>query len=272
MVLNRVIGILFFLTLLGFSAEMKSQDRPEKSIMQTPSTNLWLGGYGNFRLSEKFFWAGELHYRRSEYDGTPYLGRDAQIYNRHGLKYVHSKNFSVTAGGVLRLNFTPDPENSELEKLVFEPRIWHEYVFAMPFRRFMLYHRLRFEHRWSRSNLEGSEYTYRNRYRYKFYMKIPLNNQKLVPKTVYFSPDVELIMQSGKSVIDSPFEDLRLYPHVGYIASPNYAYSFGMAYTTGQLLSRGYEYRTRWLMRINVYISMDFRKFKERLPQINIQD
>ncbi|MEX2589712.1 MAG: DUF2490 domain-containing protein, partial [Chitinophagales bacterium] len=215
------------LILLGFCQEINAQ-RPDRSQTQKASTALWLGSYANFRLSKKLFWAGELHYRRQEHNNIPFLGRDGQIYNRHGIKYLFNSNLSSTVGGVLRLNFTPEPGNENLRVLVLEPRIWYEFVFAMPaINRFRIYHRIRIEHRWNRSNKIGADFTFRNRFRYKFYMKIPINNPKLIPGTFYFSPDVELIMQSGKTVVDSPLEDLRLFPHVGYIASPKLAYSLG---------------------------------------------
>lgn len=249
------------------------QDRPENSDFSEPSTAFWLGTYTNFRLGEKIFWAGETHFRTNEYNGNRYFGRMGQIYNRHGIKYLFSKRFSATLGGVLRLNFSPRPGNDDYHSIVLEPRIWHEYLFAMPFSRFMVYHRLRIEHRWSRSNLKSApEFTYRNRFRYKFMMKIPINNPSLVPGTFYFSPDIELIMQSGGSVVDSPMEDLRLYPLIGYIANPNISFSAGVAYTMGQSLDAGYNYNTRWLLRVNTYISLDFRKFEDRIPTTKVFD
>lgn len=259
--------------LLLFMGMTNAQERPLERLMGDPSTALWLGTYTNVRFSEKLFWAGETHVRTNEYNGVRYTGRMGQIYNRHGIKYLYSKNLSATFGGVLRLNFSPDPGNREVYRgLVLEPRIWHEYLFAMPFPRFMLYHRLRVEHRWSRSNAIGDEFIYRNRWRYKILMKVPLNNPTLVPGTFYFSPDIELIMQSGKSVIDSPMEDLRFYGMIGYIQSPQVSYSLGMAYTIGQDINAGYDYNTRWLLRLNAYISLDFRKFEEKIPKINIRD
>lgn len=57
-----------------------------------------------------------MHYRRTEYNDVPYVGRMAQIYNRHGVKYLFSKNFNATVGGVLRLDFTPEPGNKTLKK------------------------------------------------------------------------------------------------------------------------------------------------------------
>lgn len=261
------------LMLLCLSTQIATaQERPEESQIQSPTSSLWTGIYSNVRLGKKLFWAGEFHFRTDQFKNTPYVGRVAQIYNRHGVKYQFSKQFSSTVGGVLRLNFSPDPGNDEFENLVIEPRVWHEYVFAMPFSRFMVYHRIRIEHRWSRTNRIGSDWIFRNRFRYKFYMKIPLNKKVLAPKTLYFSPDVELIMQSGKPVVDSPFEDLRIYPIIGYIVNPRLSLSAGMMYTTGQTLEYGYNYRSRWVMRFNVYLSLDFRKFEDKIPETKYFD
>lgn len=268
---NRVLLVSFVLLSQNISAQNVA-GFPDASIYDDLNTSLWLGSYGNFRITDKFFWAGELHYRRTEHNGIPYVGRIAQIYNRHGLKYVYSKNLSATLGGVLRLNFTPRPGDSDFNFMVTEPRIWYEFLFAMPFPRLMLYHRLRFEHRWSKSNRVGAEFTYRTRYRYKFLMKIPLNKPTLSPGAFYFSPDVEIIMQSGSSVVANPFEDLRIFPHIGYIFNPRIGGSFGMMYTSGQQDFMGFSYRQRWIMRFNVYISLDFRKLEEKIPEIKIRD
>lgn len=242
-------------------------------LYRDPTTSLWLGSYMNFRLTDKLFWAGELHYRRTEHNSVPYVGKMAQIYNRHGIKYMFSKNFNATAGGVLRIDFTPDPGNENLKKVILEPRLWHEYVFGQPLWRGMVYHRLRLEHRWSKNFDFGANYNFRNRYRYKFLMKIPLNTPTLTNKTFYFAPDVEIIMQSGKTVPFSLMEDLRLYPHFGYVFSPRIGGSTGMMYTLGQSFERGnLDYRQRWIFRVNTYISLDWRKFEDKLLPINIAD
>jgi hypothetical protein len=257
------------------SGEATAQDnniRPEASQTRAPGTSLWLGVYGKFRLSEKLFWDGQFHYRRNGYDGTPYIGRMGQIYNRHALNYLVTPRFQVSLGPVLRLNFTPEPGNDEFENIVLEPRIWHEYLWAIPFGRIMIYHRIRIEHRWSRSNRVDADWIYRDRWRYKLYMAIPINKRKLEPGAFFFTPDVEIIMQSGKYIVDNPMEDLRINPSIGYIASPRVKYTVGMMYTTGQTSEMGYIYNSRWVMRLNVYLSLDFRKFKERVPETKFFD
>jgi hypothetical protein len=245
-------------------------------LYSKPTTFFWAGSYMNFRFTDKLFWAGEFHLRSTQYNGVPYVGRMAQNYNRHGIKYLFSKNLSITFGGVLRLDFTPEPGDPTYKPVILEPRIWYEFLFAQTMniidRDVMFYHRLRFEHRWLKSNAIGAEYFFRNRYRYKFLMKIPLNTKKIIPKTIYFSPDVEIILQSGKSAPLSMVEDIRIYPHFGYIFNAKIGGSIGMMYAFGQTFeNNNLDYRQRWIFRINAYISLDWRPDKDT-PPVNFTD
>lgn len=257
--------------LFSFPANGQNE-RPDEAIKQPLSTAAWNGFYGKFRISDKIFWDAQFHYRRVGNESADYLGQMGQIYNRHAINYLVNERFSVSLGPVLRLNFSPDPGNPEFENLVLEPRIWHEYLFAMPLSRSMIYHRIRIEHRWSRSNAVGADWIFRNRWRYKFYMNIPLNNNKLAPGTVFFTPDIEIIMQNGKKVVDSPLEDLRINPSIGYILNPRVKLTVGMMYTTGQTLDAGYLYTNRWIFRTNAYFSLDFRKKESRVPRTRLFD
>lgn len=263
-------GAYFFaLIFICFSSLVFSQEGensfPDQSILSEPETLTWINSYGTFRISEKWFWHAELHYRMRENDDRNFIGDVAQIYNRHGIKYIPTKNFSATFGGVLRVDFG-EQSGDDLQDLILEPRLWHEYIWTMPFERFRVYHRIRIEHRWKRSFAKGSDYEFGNRWRYKFMMKIPLNKPNLQPGAFYFNPDVELIMQTGKGIVDNPVEDLRLYPGIGYIASPRVSYSANMMYTTGQTGQFGGLNRERWIFKFNVYINLDLRKFDDKIP------
>lgn len=79
-------------------------------------------------------------------------------------------------------------------------------------------------------------------------------------------------MQSGSAVPASPMEDLRIYPSVGYIFNTKLAISIGMMYTMGQRLDMPYDYRQRWIFRPNIWWTPDFRKFEDKIPEINIMD
>jgi hypothetical protein len=266
--MRKFLLIIFLGTCLNLQAQ---EFEPQLEEM---GSNLWLSSYNKFRLGDKLYWAGEMHYRRVGSNATtPFITRMAQIYNRHGINYVFSPNFNATVGGVLRLDFTPQPGNPDFEPLILEPRIWHQYLFVLPFPRFMLYNRIRIEHRWNRgSQVEATDWQFRNRWRYNFYMKIPLTSDKLTPGNFYFSPSVELIAQTGKPVVGSFVEDLRFYGNIGYIASPRVSSSFGLMYTTGQRLNNPALYRRRLVIRLSTYISLDFRKEEQKIPTIKLSD
>lgn len=282
MTLFRRFKIYFFLFLTSLcfgNLKLHAQDNYDGShdLFRKSSTFFWVGSYMNFRFTEKLFWAGEFHLRSTQNENIPFVGQMAQNYNRHGIKYLFSKNLSITLGGVLRLDFTPEPGNPNFKPVILEPRIWYEFLFAQSMnvldRDIMIYNRLRFEHRWLKSNEFGSEYFFRNRYRYKFLMKIPLNSKKLLPKTYYFSPDIEIILQSGKSAPLSMIEDIRIYPNFGYIFNSKLGGSLGMMYAFGQTFENGnLDYRQRWIFRINAYISLDWRPFEQQLPPVNFTD
>lgn len=262
--------IFIVLTSLVYSQE-NSSSSASQSIFSEPETLFWVNNYGTFRLSEKWFWHAELHYRMRENENRNFIGDVAQVYNRHGIQYIPTKNFKFTAGGVLRIDFG-DQSGEDFKDIRLEPRIWHEYLWTMPYEHFRIYHRIRIEHRWKKKFQKGSEYVFGNRWRYKFMMKIPLNKPNLQPGAFYFNPDIELILQSGKGIVDNPVEDLRLYPGIGYIASPRMSYSANMMYTTGQSSANGGVYRQRWVFKFNVYINLDLRKFDDKIPDTRFYD
>jgi hypothetical protein len=272
-IVKHIISISVIVVFGIFSPMSTLGQNPSTAQFGEMGTNLWVGSYNKFRIGEKLIWDAQHHYRRGGYNDIPFVGRMAQLYNRHALTYIFNKNFNATAGAVLRLDWTPRPGDETIENMILEPRFWHEYMFIMPFNRFMVYHRIRIEHRWTRGFEFDSDWSFRNRWRYKFYMAIPINKPKLVPGAFYFVPDIEIIMQSGNIVVDNPLEDLRIYPQLGYIVNPRLKIGGGPMYTTGQMSNpSGAYYRQRIVLRINAYISLDFRKFESVLPPINFND
>jgi hypothetical protein len=103
-------------------------------------------------------------------------------------------------------------------------------------------------------------------------VRVPLNKPKLGPETFYIGPEAELIMQSGKVVVDSPMEDLRLHTSFGYIVNPRLTLASGVMYSIGQELADGAFYKTKWTLRFHVYFSPDLRKVKYKLPAIHLDD
>ena len=265
-----ILIIAIFLSNMQWAQEIP-EVLPEASRFETPVTKYWLNTYGNIRISKKFFWVAQTHFRLQETDETPFIGQMAQIYNRHALGYIYSDKINFALGGVLRLNYNVK-ENGESNIILPEYRIWHQYQFAMKVGIAVAYHRFRIEHRWSKGFKDTDEFIFRNRWRYMFRLKIPLNKNKIQPKVFYVSPEAELIMQSGKPVIDSPLEDLRLHTSFGYIFTPQLTVAAGIMYNQGQTLDNGGIWKQGWTIRTHLYFSPDFRKTKNRLPEVHFRD
>ena len=271
---GKILIVATMLFLIGYNPFLFGQEEtvlPEESVYKEPKTKLWINTYGKIRISKRLYWDAQTHFRFEETKTTPFVGQVAQLYNRHALGYIYSKKINFSLGGVLRLNFNTDSA-SEARNLVPEWRIWHQYQFAMPVFTAMIYHRIRIEHRWTQGFEENSAYIFRNRWRYLFRAKIPLNNHKLVPKTVYIAPESELIMQSGKAVVGSAMEDLRLTTTVGYILTPRLTVAAGGMYSMGQTLQNAGEFNQSFTVRMHVYYSPDFRRIKNKLPAIHLED
>ena len=244
---------------------------PEVSEFKDPDTRIWFNTYGNIRISKRLFWDAQTHFRFKESEDTPFIGQIAQIYNRHAIGYIYDKKTNFSLGGVMRINFNTDEDSTD-RNVVPEWRIWHQYQFAMPLYSAMIYHRIRIEHRWTQGFEENSNYIFRNRWRYMFRAKIPLNNYKLETNTLYVSPEAELIMQSGKAVVGSAMEDLRLTTTLGYILTPRLTLAGGVMYSHGQTLENPGVFKQSWTVRFHVYFSPDIRRVKNKLPAIHFDD
>jgi len=262
-----LLAVLLFMML---SVRAQNPELPPKaSKFKEPSTAGWINTYGNIRVSDRLFWIAQTHFRFVGTEDTPHFGEVGQLYNRHAISYLFTKKFRASVGGVLRVNFNTGGVGEGEKRAVPEWRIWHEYLWAIPVDRLYFYHRVRLEHRWTQGFQPNDDYIYRNRWRYMISAKIPLNKPKMGPHVFYIGPEAELIMQSGKAVVGSPLEDLRLHTSFGYIATPRLTFAAGLMYSLGQELIDGATYKQKWTTRIHMYFSPDWRKIKNKLPAIH---
>ena len=248
-------------------------DEPlEKSKYKDPQTLFWLNTYGNIRITDRLFWIAQTHFRRVESGNLKFAGQWAQIYNRHAISYLFSSHFNASLGGVMRFNFNQDDVLEDEERVVPEWRIWHEYLWAQHFFRGKAYHRIRIEHRWTRGFKTADDWIFRNRWRYMVSLKQAINRHHLEPGAFYIGPEVEVIMQSGKKVVDSPMEDLRLHLSFGYIVNPRLTVATGLMYSIGQGLDDGGIYSQKYTVRTHAYFTPDWRKVKNKLPAIHLRE
>lgn len=244
----------------------------QSSSTQMEETGIWNGLYLKTRFSNKIGYYAEHHYRtRNKIDDvTSFIGRTRQLYNRAGINIIFNDYFEGTIGPTLVLNYSPDPGNPNFEKVTYEPRIWHQWLFIMPkMGRVKIYNQFRFEHRWRKTNEINADYDYTNRFRYKIFAYIPINKKNIEVNSLFFSPSAEIFMHSGKSIVYHPFEDFRTYNGLGYVFTPHITFFAGHMWTLGQKNS-GFEYRSSHILRFNLFIGLDFRSLEKKLPQINL--
>ena len=132
----------------------------------------------------------------------------------------------------------------------------------------LIQHRLRIEHRWSRPNDVGASWIFRNRWRYRFTLKLPLFGKDIDKRSLYAIPiNVETILQSGAPVGGAILEDLRIYPSIGYKFNYRVAVTGGLMYTTGQVLGEPTRFNQRFVPRLNLFWTPDLRHRATRMPE-----
>ena len=67
-------------------------------------------------------------------------------------------------------------------------------------------------------------------------------------------------------------EDLRLTTTLGYIATPRLTFAAGIMYSQGQDRVFAGDYKQGWTLRFHMYFSPDFRRIKNKLPEIHMTD
>jgi hypothetical protein len=246
--------------LMTYARELGAQDvviPTERTNIQTTTEN-WNGLYLKLRLSEKWWWYQENHYRRRNSMENPwdFVGRMSQFYNRFGFTYLFTDNFEVTFGPTIVWQFSPDRGNPDFVDSVLDTRFWHQWLFTQSVGPVKVLHQFRFEHRFQRGNEVGSEYEFKNRWRYKITGYIPLNKPKMENKTLFIAPSNEFFFQSNRQTWNI-FEENRVYTAVGYTLN-NYMFFGGHMWTYGPTNTPG-TYRNRHIIRLNVMYTFDFR-------------
>lgn len=224
----------------------------------------WLGVYSKYRIGEKTYYSGEYHYRRKNY-----LEDMGQVYLRFGLTYLINNHLEVTGGIVTPLYWAPNPEDPNIDNVVPQFRFWEQLLFVQSFERAKVYHQLRLEQRWRRDYLEGSPFELTWRYRYKIMTYVPMNETKLVNRTLFLVVYDEIFIQSGKSIIYDHFEDNRLNVGLGYIVNENYQVQMSHVWSWRHKDSP-YAYESRSILRVSLYHNLDFySRRKDRSQKVN---
>lgn len=157
-----------------------------------------------------------------------------------GVNYQLDKNFIIGAG---LGNYRTHPEGGDFvrPKLNDEIRSWLQITMLQYLRILKFEHRYRIEQRWT---LQG----YRNRFRYRLQLNIPLNKNRIEPGTVYLSVWNELFGTDTAPY----FERNRFFLGGGYELNKHVAFQAGWV---NQLDYKINDEIGRNFMQIGVYLS-----------------
>lgn len=207
MKINSIL-IIFFLAL------------PFSAFSQEGDVGNWVIYFGNKQISPKLNWHHEVQYRN--YNA---FGDLEQLLVRTGMGYnltENNNNLLLGYGYIISDNYIV---GSSEKVRTTEHRIYQQFITKQEFSRVKIQHRYRFEQRFLVED-------FKLRFRYFLAINIPLNNPKLVDKTLYLSGYNEIFLNTEATVFDRN----RIYGGLGYKASQLFRFELGYM---NQIFSQG---------------------------------
>lgn len=178
-----------FLTILSFSASAQTTKTGTwgifTALMPGDSAHRW-GGYAELQLRANSAFSQFQYYE-----------------TKAGISYDLDKYFTALIGGGRYTTY--DYNNLGAGPTTIEARLWEQMSVSQYLSRIKLEHRYRVEQRW----LNG---IYRNRFRYRLNLFIPLNSKKIEAKTWFVSVFDEIFLNNQ----EPNFERNRISAALGY--------------------------------------------------------
>ncbi len=209
---------------------------PVSILSQQDKTGNWLMYFGTNKLNSKFSLHTEIQYRNHTL--TP--NNTEQLLLRAGLNYHFSDKAFATAGYAYIPSYVYESEQKSPE--TEEHRIWQQFIVTNMIGRVKFEHRYRIEQRWVNRD-------YKNRFRYRLMLFIPLNKPKTEVKTWFLGLYNEVFVNS-KEIF---FERNRLYGALGYQINKKTSMQFGMMHQ--QISNFG-----KWYLQFALIFNTNLRK------------
>jgi len=168
---------------------------------------VWFGDFAKGKLNDKWSIYFDFGFRR-----THWLNKWSQILVRPGITYNLNSNVSATVGVAYFSHYTPTYIRPEY-------RGWQQLLFSETFGRVKVNHRLRAEQRFiqkAAANVLIEDYSYNNRFRYQLSLQFALNRKLIESKTLYLAISDEVLINSGKEIVNNYFDQNRLAIGVGF--------------------------------------------------------
>lgn len=209
---------------------------PYSLFAQQKEVGNWLMYFGTNKVSDKFSIHSEIQYRN--YTAAPI--NIEQLLLRTGVNYHFSQNAFASVGYAYIANH--EFESSQTKPESEEHRIWQQFILTNNISRVKFEHRYRIEQRW----INGD---YKNRFRYRLMLFLPLNKPKIEEGTLFIGLYDEIFV-NGKQTF---FDRNRLYGAMGYQFHKNSSFQLGMMYQ--RVKSFG-----KWHLQFALIFNPDFRK------------
>ena len=217
---------------------------PVFNYAQQDKTGNWLMYFGTNKLSDKFSIHTEIQFRNH----TISPNNTEQLLLRTGLNYHFKKKAFVTAGYAYIPSYIYNSEQKSPE--VEEHRIWQQFVLSSNIGRVKFEHRYRIEQRWVNQD-------YKNRFRYRLMLFIPLNKPKIEEKTLFLGLYDEIFINDKNNFFDRN----RLYGALGYQFNKNTSIQAGMMHQ--QVNEFG-----KWYLQFALVFNTDLRKKENKFKKI----
>ena len=196
----------------------------------------WIMYFGQNRITDRLSIHSEIQYRNHK--AVPI--HIEQLLLRTGVNVHFGKNTFGTVGyGFIASH---DYESPETEAESTEHRIWQQFIATQQMPHLKFEHRYRLEQRWVNSD-------YKNRFRYRLMMFIPLNNKFMEPKTWFLGIYDEIFVNDRQTYFDRN----RLYIGAGYNFSKALNLQVGFLHQQTNQLGKRY-------LQFALTFNPDFRK------------
>lgn len=209
---------------------------PIFTFSQEDKTGAWTMYFGMNRISDKFSIHTEVQYRNHTFGSI----NTEQLLLRTGLNYHFSKKAMVTAGYAFVPSYIFESEQKNPE--IIEHRIWQQFILTNKIGRVKFEHRYRIEQRWI-------EQYYKNRFRYRIMLFIPINKPVIEKGSLFVGLYDEIFLNTEKDFFDRN----RLYGALGYQFNKTTSLQVGMLHQ--QLTNFG-----KWYFQVALTFNPDFRK------------
>lgn len=247
-------GLLHLALLIGLVFPASAQQR-----VQAIQQHGWYMYFGNHRLNNRWGLHTEYQFRRHGL-----IAHWQQSLLRLGADYYLEPNIVLTAGygWIVTFPYGAQP----LLTTVHENRLWQQTLLRQSAGRLRMNHRLRFEQRWveqygtlNDGSLKNLGRHYSNRFRYRFWIEVPLNKTRFEKGTWFVAAYNELFVNYGQNIRPNRFDQNRLYGAVGYQFHPHAQMQLGYMQ---QLIvkSNGWQEELNNTLQLSISYNLDFRK------------